>query len=59
VIGTRYAYYKNGVTLRAISLTSHTVARTYVTSGERFFGDEQNGVIIAVAANSVAAYPLT
>ncbi|RVU24482.1 serine/threonine-protein kinase [Streptomyces antnestii] len=58
VIGARFAYYKNGVTLRAVSLASHTAARTYVTSGEQFFGDEQNGIVIAVANNYVAAYPL-
>ncbi|MFF1730950.1 protein kinase [Streptomyces sp. NPDC058247] len=58
VVGTRYAYYRNGVTLRAVDLSSHTVARTYVTSGEQFFGDEQNRVIIAVGAKSVAAFPL-
>ncbi|MEU6661014.1 serine/threonine-protein kinase [Streptomyces sp. NPDC046821] len=58
VVGTRYAYYKSGVTLRAVSLASHTAARTYVTSGEQFYGDEKNSVIIAVASKYVAAYPL-
>ncbi|MFF2508412.1 protein kinase [Streptomyces sp. NPDC058067] len=59
VVGSRYVYYRNGTLLRAVGLKSHTAERTYVTTGNQFFGDEQNGLVIAVGTEYVAAFPLT
>ncbi|WSQ12181.1 serine/threonine-protein kinase [Streptomyces sp. NBC_01231] len=58
VIGTRYAYYKNGTQLREISLSKHTTARTYKTSGTYFYEDTQDKLVLAVDARYLAAYPL-
>ncbi|MFG2135640.1 protein kinase [Streptomyces sp. NPDC048650] len=60
VIGSRYAYThsrKDGV-LRAVGLTSHTTAKQYRTTGNRFVADEHNKVIIASDAHFLAAFPL-
>jgi outer membrane protein assembly factor BamB len=36
VVGTRYAYYRNGLQLRAVNLTGHRTVLTYLTAGKRF-----------------------
>ncbi|MFE6960753.1 protein kinase [Streptomyces sp. NPDC057696] len=58
VIGTKYAYYKNGVVLRAIDIATHRTALTYTTTGDRFFAHERRKVIIAVDDDNAAAFPL-
>ncbi|MFF1394192.1 protein kinase [Streptomyces sp. NPDC058287] len=57
-VGSRYAYYRNGTLLRAVSLKTHTTEGTYLTTGNQFFGDEQNRIVIAVGTEYVAALPL-
>jgi outer membrane protein assembly factor BamB len=58
IIGTRYAYYRNGLQLRALSLSTHDIALTYKTSGEQFYEDAQARLVLAVDADSLSAYPL-
>ncbi|WP_079176977.1 protein kinase [Streptomyces sp. MUSC 14] len=58
VLGTRYAYYKNGSLLRAVSLTDHTTALTYQTSGKQFYADSDAKLVLAVDGAGMTAYPL-
>ncbi|MET7489978.1 PQQ-binding-like beta-propeller repeat protein [Streptomyces sp. NPDC005538] len=58
IVGTRYAYYKNGALLRAISLSHHGTASTYQTTGKSFYEHAQSKLVLAVDLESLAAYPL-
>jgi outer membrane protein assembly factor BamB len=58
LIGEQRAYYRNGVHLRAVGLSSHTTERTYKTSGEQFHVEAHLGLILAVDADRLAAYQL-
>ncbi|MBZ9641365.1 protein kinase [Streptomyces sp. PSKA30] len=58
IVGTRYAYYKNGALLRALSLSNHRTALTYKTDGEQFYEDAQTKLLLAVDNDYVTAYPL-
>ncbi|MFJ8546249.1 protein kinase [Streptomyces sp. NPDC093586] len=58
LIGDQRAYYRNGVHLRAVGLSSHTTERTYKTSGEQFHVDARLGLILAVDADHLTAYRL-
>ncbi|MFB7709428.1 protein kinase [Streptomyces sp. NPDC056105] len=58
VIGTKYVYYRNGVLLRAIDVSSHSVALTYVTVGKRFYEHERAKVIMAFGDKQAEAFPL-
>ncbi|MFI8793969.1 protein kinase [Streptomyces sp. NPDC055105] len=58
VIGTKYVYYRNGVLLRAIDVSSHSVALTYVTVGKRFYEHERAKVILAFGDKQAEAFPL-
>ncbi|WP_094221040.1 protein kinase domain-containing protein [Streptomyces diastatochromogenes] len=58
VLGTRYAYYKNGTLLRAISLSSHTTSLTYQTSGRQFYADADAKLVLGVDSQNLTAYPL-
>ncbi|WP_430383086.1 protein kinase domain-containing protein [Streptomyces sp. P10-4] len=59
VIGNRYAYYKNGFQLRAVSLTAHDIALTYQTDAVQFHADTRSGLVLGVDADFLSAYPLT
>ena len=58
VVGTRYAYYKNGLQLRAVSLASHGTVLTYRTTGKQFHDYPQARMILAVDDDRLSAYPL-
>ncbi|MFI1763516.1 protein kinase [Streptomyces sp. NPDC020800] len=58
VLGTRYAYYKNGTLLRAISLSNHTTSLTYQTSGRQFYADSDSKLLLGVDNQGLSAYPL-
>ncbi|MFF2203885.1 protein kinase [Streptomyces sp. NPDC058145] len=58
VVGASYAFYRNGMQLRAISLSGHGTALTYKTAAERFHMDAQSGLILGVAPDRLSAYPL-
>ncbi|WP_077801461.1 protein kinase [Streptomyces sp. JHA26] len=58
LVGEQRAYYRNGVHLRAVGLSSHTTERTYKTSGEQFHVDAHLGLILAVDADHLTAYRL-
>ncbi|MFG2125327.1 protein kinase [Streptomyces sp. NPDC048710] len=58
VLGTRYAYYKNGNLLRAISLSNHTTSLTYKTSGKQFHADADSKLVLSVDSDYLTAYPL-
>lgn len=58
VLGTRYAYYKNGSLLRAISLSDHTTSLTYQTSGKQFYADADSKLVLGVDSQNLLAYPL-
>ncbi|MEU3661919.1 protein kinase [Streptomyces sp. NPDC032940] len=58
LIGDQRAYYRSGVHLRAVGLSSHTTERTYKTSGEQFHVEAHLGLILAVDADHVSAYLL-
>ncbi|MFB7505860.1 serine/threonine-protein kinase [Streptomyces broussonetiae] len=58
ILGTRYAYYKNGSLLRAVSLSDHTTSLTYQTSGKQFYGDSDAKLVLAVDGAGMTAYPL-
>ncbi|MFI5979009.1 protein kinase [Streptomyces sp. NPDC051452] len=58
VVGTRYAYYRNGLQLRAISLASHGLALTYKSAAERLHVDAQANLVIGVDPQWLTAYPL-
>ncbi|ANP56397.1 hypothetical protein AVL59_09695 [Streptomyces griseochromogenes] len=58
VLGTRYAYYKNGSLLRAVSLSDHTTSLTYQTSGKQFYADSDAKLVLGVDGAEMAAYPL-
>nr|WSY51297.1 serine/threonine-protein kinase [Streptomyces sp. NBC_00886] len=58
VVGTRYAYYRNGLQLRAVSLANHGTALTYRTTGEQFHEYAQPRMILAVDDDHLSAYPL-
>ncbi|WP_406103593.1 protein kinase [Streptomyces sp. NBC_01003] len=58
VIGSKYVYYRNGVLLRAIDVSSHGVALTYVTVGRRFYEHERANVILAFGDKQAEAFPL-
>ncbi|MFJ9246913.1 hypothetical protein [Streptomyces sp. NPDC101776] len=58
VVGTRYAYYKNGLQLRAVSLAGHGTVLTYRTASEQFHEYPQARLILAVDDDRLSAYPL-
>ncbi|MGJ5752945.1 serine/threonine protein kinase [Streptomyces puniciscabiei] len=58
IIGTRYGYYKNGLQLRAVSLSAHNVALTYKTTAVEFHADTQSGLVLGVEPDDLSAYPL-
>ncbi len=58
VIGRTYAYYKSGVDLLAVSLSSHTAAFRYSSPGDRFFVDGQRTAILAMSDDTVSGMPL-
>ncbi|MBL1084916.1 protein kinase [Streptomyces actinomycinicus] len=58
IVGTRYAYYKNGLQLRAVSLSDHTTALTFRTTAEHFHTDTRAGLILGVDPGLISAYPL-
>ncbi|MEU9477397.1 serine/threonine-protein kinase [Streptomyces sp. NPDC048191] len=58
VLGDRYAYYKNGTLLRAISLANHSTALTYQTSGKQFYVDSYAKLVLGVDSQNLTAYPL-
>ncbi|MCX4904535.1 protein kinase [Streptomyces sp. NBC_00878] len=58
VLGTRHAYYKNGLQLRAVSLADHAPVLTYRTTGTQFYEFAQARLILAVDKDQLAAYPL-
>ncbi|MEV6114078.1 protein kinase [Streptomyces sp. NPDC052109] len=58
VLGTRYAYYRNGTLLRAISLSNHTTSLTYRTSGRQFYADAYAKLVLGVDSQNLTAYPL-
>ncbi|KOV59889.1 hypothetical protein ADK64_32430 [Streptomyces sp. MMG1121] len=58
VLGTRYAYYKNGTLLRAISLSNHRTSLTYQTSGKQFYADADSQLVLSVDRQYLTAYPL-
>ncbi|WP_250399753.1 protein kinase domain-containing protein [Streptomyces cellostaticus] len=57
-VGTGHAYYRNGMQLRAVSLSGHDTALTYKTAAEQFHVDAQAGLILGVAPDGLSAYPL-
>ncbi|MFJ8827215.1 protein kinase [Streptomyces sp. NPDC102467] len=59
VCGDDHVYYRNGVMLRAVKLSTREAEQTYVTTGSQFFGDKQNGVLLAVDSRTVAAFPFS
>jgi len=58
VVGTRYAYYRNGLQLRAVSLASHRSVLTYRTTGTQFHEYAQARMILAVDDDHLSAYSL-
>ncbi|MER6064300.1 protein kinase [Streptomyces sp. NPDC001792] len=58
ITGSRYAYYKNGLQLRAVSLSTHDTALTYKTTALHFHADTQSGLVLAVDSDYISAYPL-
>jgi outer membrane protein assembly factor BamB len=58
IVGNRYAYYKNGFQLRAVSLSAHGVALTYQTAAVEFHADTRSGLVLGVDADFLSAYPL-
>ena len=58
VVGTRHAYYKNGLQLRAVSLASHGTVLTYRTTGKQFHEYPEARMILAVDDDGLSAYPL-
>ncbi|MFF7753416.1 protein kinase [Streptomyces sp. NPDC007971] len=58
VVGTRYAYYRNGTLLRAISLSDHTTSLTYQSSGKQFYADTDSKLVLSVDSQYLTAYPL-
>ncbi|MFJ5973727.1 protein kinase [Streptomyces sp. NPDC093060] len=58
VVGTRYAYYRNGLQLRAVSLSGHGTTLTYKTTAEQFHSDTGAGLVLGVDTDHLSAYPL-
>ncbi|MFI6273657.1 protein kinase [Streptomyces sp. NPDC050988] len=58
VVGSRYAYYKNGLQLRAVSLANHGTVLTYRTTGKHFHEYPEARMILAVDEDRLSAYPL-
>ncbi|MBK3567031.1 protein kinase [Streptomyces sp. MBT62] len=58
VVGTRYAYYRNGLQLRAVNLTEHRTVLTYRTAGKHFHAYPEARLVLAVDDDRLSAYPL-
>ncbi|MBO1336050.1 protein kinase [Streptomyces sp. VRA16 Mangrove soil] len=58
VIGKSRGYYRNRALLRAVDLSTHTVAATYQTDADRFYAVPQARRIIAAGENTLSLYPL-
>ncbi|MFF3496805.1 protein kinase [Streptomyces sp. NPDC002795] len=59
LIGKQCAYYRNGAQLRGVDLTSHEVAWTYKTDGDRFYANPKRTRILSLSDNAkLAAYPM-
>ncbi|WP_406453812.1 serine/threonine-protein kinase [Streptomyces sp. NBC_01622] len=58
VVGTRYAYYRNGLQLRAVNLTGHRTVLTYRTAGKHFHAYPEARLVLAVDDDRLSAYPL-
>ncbi|MEU9444996.1 protein kinase [Streptomyces sp. NPDC048304] len=58
IVGTRCAYYKNGLQLRAVSLSTHGIALTYKTTAVQFHADTQSGLVLGMDTDYISAYPL-
>ncbi|MEV2190136.1 protein kinase [Streptomyces phaeochromogenes] len=59
LFGTRHAYYRNGLQLRAVSLANHGTVLTYRTTGKHFHEYPEARMILAVDEDRLSAYPLT
>jgi outer membrane protein assembly factor BamB len=58
VLGTRWAYYRNGVHLHAVDLGTHKLARTYKTKSTSFSVDRQDKLLLGIGEEELSAYPL-
>ncbi|MEU8971533.1 protein kinase [Streptomyces monashensis] len=58
IVGIRYAYYKNGPQMRAVSLSSHDIALTYKTTAVQFHADTRSGLVLGMDSDFISAYPL-
>ncbi|MFJ6899105.1 protein kinase [Streptomyces hokutonensis] len=58
VVGTRYAYYRNGLQLRAVNLAGHRTVLTYRTAGKHFHAYPEARLVLAVDDDRLSAYPL-
>ncbi|MDV9172342.1 PQQ-binding-like beta-propeller repeat protein, partial [Streptomyces sp. W16] len=58
VVGTRYAYYRNGLQLRAVNLADHRTVLTYRTTGKHFHAYPEARLVLAVDDDRLSAYPL-
>ncbi|MFE1883605.1 protein kinase domain-containing protein [Streptomyces diastatochromogenes] len=58
IVGTRYAYYKNGLQMRAVSLSAHDIALTYKATAVEFHADTRSGLVLGVDSDYISAYPL-
>jgi eukaryotic-like serine/threonine-protein kinase len=58
VVGTRYAYYRNGTQVRAVSLSAHDIGLTYRTTAVAFHADTRSGLLLGVDSDYLSAYPL-
>jgi len=58
VVGIRYAYYRNGLQLRAVNLADHRTVLTYRTAGKHFHAFPGARLVLAVDDDRLSAYPL-